>query len=422
MSASEASQRDVLIPGIQNEITFHDSFTATAFVHPSTYLNKVLVGSSQGELQLWNTRTCSLIHSFPPSSSTDPSAVTSLTQSPAIDVIGVGYANGVVKVIDIRQDDLVLQVKMDEGAITSVAFRMDGPPILATSSSAGSIALWDLSKGGRIIHVQRGAHEQAVASLEWVTGQPLLISSSGDNSVKQWLFDSPTAVPRLLKYRGGHHAPPTHIRYYGEDGKQILTAGKDRALRYTSVVRDSRSHELSQGKSLIKKALGLGLSADELKLPPITAISSSSTRAKDWEDVLTAHADETSARTWRVLDSRIGAWNLEIEDGVIQAVCVTACGNFGLAGGSNGEIRMWNMQSGRERRTFALNGEVRGDTKPGIIAAAKGTQKKVAKAPVKSTQAITGLVTDPLNTMVIASTLEGKLYVSEASRGFVVGC
>lgn len=42
---------------LQNTITFHHSFTATAILHPATYLNKVLVGSKQGELQLWNTRT-----------------------------------------------------------------------------------------------------------------------------------------------------------------------------------------------------------------------------------------------------------------------------------------------------------------------------------------------------------------------------
>ena len=60
----------------------------------------------------------------------------------------------------------------------------DGTPILASSSSTGSIATWDLSKGGRIIHVHRGAHEQAVSGLEWIAGQPLLISTSGDNSVK----------------------------------------------------------------------------------------------------------------------------------------------------------------------------------------------------------------------------------------------
>lgn len=65
---------------------------------------------------------------------------------------------------------------------------------------------------------------------------------------QQWLFDSPTAAPRLLKFRSGHHAPPHLIRYYGNDGKQLLTASRDRSLRCTSVVRDSRSFEMSQGE------------------------------------------------------------------------------------------------------------------------------------------------------------------------------
>jgi U3 small nucleolar RNA-associated protein 21 len=96
-----------------------------------------------------------------------------------------------------------------------------------------------------------------------------------------------------------------------------------------------------------------------------------------------------------------------------EAVCVTACGNFGLAGSSAGEIKMWNMQSGRERRSFALDGPPPGDTRPKIISASKNKSKAKAKAPVKSMQAITGVVTDVLNTMVVASTLEGKLYVSD---------
>lgn len=213
----------------------------------------------------------------------------------------------------------------------------------------------------------------------------------------------------MLKFRTGHHAPPSTIRYYGEDGKQILTTGRDRALRYTSVVRDSRSHELSQG-SLIKKAIGLGVSADELKFPPITALSSSSTRSKDWEDVLTAHAEDSTARTWRVQDKRLGQSEFELEeDGAVQAVCVTACGNFGLAGSSTGEIRMWNMQSGKERKSFALSGPAPGDSKPKIIQQSK-PKKAVVKTIKKSIDAVVGLATDALNTTVIAGTLEGKLY------------
>lgn len=182
---------------------------------------------------------------------------------------------------------------------------------MASASSNGHIALWDLNAGGRLLHIVRGAHDGAVTAVQWVPGQPLLVSSGEDNSVKQWLFDSPTAAPRLLKFRSGHHAPPHLIRYYGEDGKQLLTASRDRSLRCTSVVRDSRSFELSQG-SLAKKATSLSVSIESLKLPPIAALSYSTTRAKDWDDVLTGHTDETFARTWSMKDKKMGKHSLSL--------------------------------------------------------------------------------------------------------------
>jgi U3 small nucleolar RNA-associated protein 21 len=103
---------------------------------------------------------------------------------------------------------------------------------------------------------------------------------------------------------------------------------------------------------------------------------------------------------------------------MIQAVCVTACGNFGLAGSSDGEIRMWNMQSGKERKSFSLTGPAPGNSKPKIIAASKPKPRAKVER-VKSVMAITGLATDALNTTVVASTLEGKLYVRIAPCRFV---
>lgn len=44
--------------------------------------------------------------------------------------------------------------------------------------------MWDLNEGGKILHTTRGAHEAGITGLQWVTGQPLLVTSSADNSVK----------------------------------------------------------------------------------------------------------------------------------------------------------------------------------------------------------------------------------------------
>ncbi|KAF8809021.1 Utp21-domain-containing protein [Phlegmacium glaucopus] len=398
-------------------IAFDPGFTATSILHPATYLNKVVVASSQGGMQLWNilTRTC--IYRFSPaklvssSSTSGFGAVLSLVQSPAIDVVGIGFASGEISVHDIRADERLMRMFMEGGGIRSLGFRSDGHPILASASSAGHIALWDLNAGGRLLHMIRGAHDGAITAVEWVPGQPVLITSGEDNSVKQWLFESPTAPPRLLKFRSGHHAPPHLIRYYGDDGKQLLTASRDRSLRCTSVVRDSRSFELSQG-SLLKKATSLSIPLASLKFPPVVSISYSSSRAKDWDDIVTAHTDEPFTRTWTMLGKRVGKHSLGLADshksknkgkdlgniGSIKAVCVTACGNFALASSSAGQINMWNMQSGIQRKSYTL-----GPCPPDVAARFySGTVKR-------SDRSMTGLATDSLNSLVIASTLDGTL-------------
>ncbi|KZT71306.1 Utp21-domain-containing protein [Daedalea quercina L-15889] len=403
---------------LQANIHFDLDFTATSILHPSTYLNKVLVGSRQGNMQLWNIRTLTKIHTFPLASLTTksskqanqpPVAITALVQSPAIDVVGIGFSSGEISVYDVRADERLMKITMQDGAIQSLSFRSDGQPVLASASANGHIALWDLNSGGQLLHLMRGAHDGAVTAVEWVPGQPLLVSSGNDNSVKQWFFESPTAPPRLLKFRSGHHAPPHLIRYYGEDGKQLLTASTDRSLRCTSVVRDSRSFELSQG-SLAKKATSLSIPLTSLKFPPVVAIAYSTTRAKDWDDILTAHAEETFARTWTMKDKKLGKHVFGFGDegrrgapvGAVTAVCVSACGNFGVTASSTGAIHMYNMQSGILRKIFSVGAcppEAASRLRP-----PPATSKKKPQA-----RCITGLATDALNSVVIASTLDGTV-------------
>ena len=45
-------------------ISLPRDFEVTAMEPPNTYLNKMVLGSSTGELQLWNIKTHKLIHAF----------------------------------------------------------------------------------------------------------------------------------------------------------------------------------------------------------------------------------------------------------------------------------------------------------------------------------------------------------------------
>lgn len=72
--------------------------------------------------------------------------------------------------------------------------------------------------------------------------------------------------------------------------------------------------------SLAKKASNLSVSVTSLKFQPVLAMSSSSTRSKDWEDVVTAHMNDSYARTWRVQDKKTGRWSLDVQDGAVKVL------------------------------------------------------------------------------------------------------
>ena len=80
-------------------------------------------------------------------------------------------------------------------------------------------------------------------------------------------------MPLPFKSRSGHFAPPTKIQYYGNDGTRILSAGRDRALRMFSTVRDAQNYEFSQGH-IAKKAKSRGVTEESLKLPIVTEFAS----------------------------------------------------------------------------------------------------------------------------------------------------
>lgn len=61
--------------------------------HPDTYLNKVVVGSQEGKLQLWNFATGKMLYEF---TSLGDAAVRCIAPSPALDVVGLGMSDGCV--------------------------------------------------------------------------------------------------------------------------------------------------------------------------------------------------------------------------------------------------------------------------------------------------------------------------------------
>uniref|UniRef100_A0A8C1EBX2 WD repeat domain 36 n=1 Tax=Cyprinus carpio carpio TaxID=630221 RepID=A0A8C1EBX2_CYPCA len=362
----------VIIWDVESEDTYlqisYDkaSFEVSALMHPSTYLNKILFGSSQGSLQLWNIKSNKLLFTFPGWAS----AVTVLQQTPAVDVVGVGLASGQIIVHNIRFDETLMKFQQDWGPVTALSFRTDGHPIMASGSPIGHIGLWDLEEK-KFVSQMRDAHTTAIAGLTFLQNEPLLITNGADNAIRVWIFDVAGGDGRLLRQRIGHSAPPTKIRHHDQSSLNILSAGQDGTLQSFSTVHERFNKSLGHGNNYLASKKK-GVTNDTAKLPAITTFASETARQSDWDGIIACHRGFLVTTTWNYQKGSIGAHKLEPErfnknrslNVHATAVDITSCGNFAVIALSSGHIDVYNMQSGFHRGHYGKDkahaGAVRG--------------------------------------------------------------
>jgi U3 small nucleolar RNA-associated protein 21 len=288
-------------PPLQKVLRFPAPFKPTCMCHPPTYLNKLLLGSSDGALQLWNFSSGKCLFQFPGWGS----PVTCLEPTPALDVVAAGLQSGAVVLLNIRYDEEVMTfenaaaAQMDaepktqtaaaggSAACTCISFRRaltlarvdwhakllltcvlpgedathvpltpaasrvrarrsgTGPPLMATGGAAGSVAVWHLGDR-RLQTVIAAAHRSPLTRLHFFAGEPVLMSAGCDNAIVHWIFDSDDGSARRLRFRSGHAAAPRRLAHYGDEGNVIISAAADQDLRVFSIIQDQQSRELSQ--------------------------------------------------------------------------------------------------------------------------------------------------------------------------------
>lgn len=363
---------DIKSEELHLELTFDGNiFNVTTILHPSTYVNKVLLGSEQGTMQLWNIHSAKQIYVFKGWTS----AITVLEQAPAVDVVAVGLASGKIILHNLKFDEAVMEFMQDWGFVTNLSFRTDGHPVLVSCSLSGHVVFWNLEER-KVMGQLLEAHNNAVTGLHCLPNEPLFVTSSPDNSLKMWIFDMPDGGARLLHIREGHSAPPSCIRFHGSNGHNLLSAGGDSTLRIFSTVTETFNKSLGQAsynrKLSKKKRKGV---ADPLKMPPIVHFTSETTREKEWDNIAAVHLGLATVTTWsydklkmgelKLLPERFDAKKSQLKVNVVATcLCLTSCGNFVLIGYSSGHVDRFNIQSGIHRGSYgnpaAHSGPVRG--------------------------------------------------------------
>lgn len=375
-----------------SHIVLEGGFSPSCIMHPDTYLNKIILGSQEGRLQLWNVNTKKKLHDFKGWNS----PISCCVSSPALDVVAVGCADGKIHVHNVRYDEEIVTFSHSmRGAVTALSFSTDGQPLLASGATSGVISIWNLEKR-RLQSVIREAHDDAIISVHFFASEPVLMSASADNSIKMWMFDTADGDPRLLRFRSGHSAPPLCIRFYS-NGRHILSAGQDRAFRLFSVIQDQQSRELSQ-RHVSRRAKKLRMKEEEIKLKPVIAFDCAEIRERDWCNVVTCHVDTAEAYVWRLQNFVLGEHILtpsEESRTPVKACAISACGNFAVLGTAGGWIERFNLQSGISRGSYVDASE---------------------KSSCAHDGEVVGIACDSTNTLMISGGYHGDIKVWDFKR------
>ena len=179
----------------------------TALLHPDTYINKVVVGTSEGGVAIFNFRSGTLVHVCKVLPTGVP--VTCLAQSPAVDVVAVGGGNGTIAVYNLRMDAQIMAFTHTRGsagegssgsgsgsssgsggqhsgdgscAVTAVAFSGASntltQSLLVSAGEGGSLAFWNLERRS-LNSLLPSAHGGVVASSPAFSSRAGAAGSSG---------------------------------------------------------------------------------------------------------------------------------------------------------------------------------------------------------------------------------------------------
>ena len=377
---------DIKDESLYMQKSFNNSTTISALLHPATYLNKLLIGTKQGKLILWNMKTNEDVYVFKGWGS----EIVTMEQAPAIDVVAIGLANGRIILHNLKYDETIVEFKHDWGKVTGISFRTDGHPIMITGSEMGHIAIWDLQER-KLISQIRDSHDGPVCGLKCLPNEPLLVTSSSDNTMKMWIFDLSDGGARLLKFRDGHGEPPLMARFHGSLGDTILSAGEDSVMRVFSTATDIINKSLGQASYSRKASKKSKESYEKLKMPPIIMFTSETAQEKSWDNIAAIHRRKTVVTTWSISQQKMGDHKLihprfkeqSLSNTVATCLDLSVCGNYVVVGYNSGHMDKYNIQSGIFRGSFGK--------------------------PSAHSEAVMGVVIDGLNQFVLSGGQEGEI-------------
>ena len=111
------------------------------------------------------------------------------------------------------------------GVITSVALSPDSE-LLAAAWDSSAVTIWRLRDGSTVRHLEEGGHTDTVWSIAFSPDSKHIVSGSSDSNVIVW----EVSLGKVVSYLCGHSAAVIAVAY-SSDGTLIATSSADRTVK-----------------------------------------------------------------------------------------------------------------------------------------------------------------------------------------------
>jgi WD40 repeat protein len=280
---------------------------------------RVLSGSADKTIKLWDTATGSLIRTFEGHSS----QVNSVAFSPDGTRVLAGGLGKTFELWDAATGALIRTFEGHQSWVNSVAFSPDGTRVLA-GGGGKTFELWDAATGA-LIRTFEG-HSDWVPSVAFSPDGDRMLSASSD--VELW--DAATGA--LIRTFEGHSGP-VHSVTFSPDGSRVLSGSADKTIKLWDAATGA----------LIRT---FDWHSDEGHSGGVTSVAFS----PDGGRVLS----DGGGKTIKLWDAATGALirTFEGHSAGVTSVTFSPDGSRVLSGGDDKTIKLWDAATGALIRTF----------------------------------------------------------------------
>jgi WD40 repeat protein/uncharacterized caspase-like protein len=308
------------------QIAHSASINSVAFSHNGA---RLLSGSLDGSLMLWDTASGLLIRTFEGHS---------LSFTPDGRRVLSGGKDGVLRLWDVATGQLICTFEGHSDWITSVAFSPDGTRLVSGNSDK-TLKLWDAA-AGELIRTFEG-HSDEVSSAAFSPDGRRVLSGGKDGVLRLW----DVATGELIRTFEGHSHAVNSVAF-SPDGTRVLSGSQDETLKLWAVESGLLVRTFERNANVYAPVTSVAFSPDGARV-----LSGSDDAPDSGPGPGHLGSEFGTLKLWDAASGQLIRTFEGHSDGVLS-VAFSADGTRVLSGGNDRMLKLWDVASGQLIRSF----------------------------------------------------------------------